>query len=77
MLLPHQGGIGKNGQFDLVIHFHGHEPIRKEFVKSAKGIVLVGIDLGIGSGAYQSTFSSPAARFLRTSVQRAIVTSRR
>lgn len=60
VLLPHQGGIGKNGQFDLVIHFHGHEPIRKEFVKSAKGIVLVGIDLGIGSGAYQSTFSSPA-----------------
>src|SRR5580698_6387941 len=22
VLLPHQGGIGKNGQFDLVIHFH-------------------------------------------------------
>ena len=61
VLLPHQGGISKNGQFDVVIHFHGHEPIRKEFVKSAKGIVLVGIDLGIGSGAYQSTFSSPAA----------------
>ena len=61
VLLPHQGGISKNGQFDVVIHFHGHEPIRKEFVKSAKGIVLVGIDLGIGSGAYQSTFSAPAA----------------
>jgi hypothetical protein len=60
VLLPHQGGISKNGQFDLVIHFHGHEPIRKEFVKSAKGIVLVGIDLGIGSGAYQNAFSSPA-----------------
>ena len=37
-----------------MIHFHGHEPIRKEFVKTAKGIVLVGIDLGIGSGAYQA-----------------------
>src|SRR5271170_5780394 len=59
VLIPHQGGIGKNGQFDVVIHFHGHEPIRKEFVKTAKGIVLVGIDLGIGSGAYQSAFSSP------------------
>src|SRR5580700_6409350 len=42
VLLPHQGGVSKNGQFDLVIHFHGHEPIRKEFVKTAKGIVLVG-----------------------------------
>ena len=44
VLLPHQGGVTRNGQFDVVIHFHGHEPIRKEFVKSAKGIVLVGID---------------------------------
>ncbi|APR86775.1 hypothetical protein A7982_12124 [Minicystis rosea] len=61
VLLPHQGGISKSGQFDVVIHFHGHEPIRKEFVKTAKGIVLVGIDLGIGSGAYQTAFSSPAA----------------
>jgi hypothetical protein len=60
VLMPHQGGISKSGQFDVVIHFHGHEPIRKEFVKTAKGIVLVGIDLGIGSGAYQAPFSNPA-----------------
>jgi len=60
VLVPHRGGISKSGQFDVVIHFHGHEPIRKEFVKTAKGMVLVGIDLGIGSGAYQSSFSSPA-----------------
>ncbi len=59
ILMPHQGGVSKSGQFDVVIHFHGHEPIRKEFVKTAKGIVLVGIDLGIGSGAYQQHFSSP------------------
>jgi hypothetical protein len=61
VLMPHQGGISKSGQFDLIVHFHGHEPIRKEFVKTAKGIVLVGIDLGIGSGVYQQTFSSPVA----------------
>lgn len=60
ILLPHQGGISKSGQFDVVIHFHGHEPVRKEFVKTAKGIVLVGIDLGIGSGAYQAPFSNPS-----------------
>jgi hypothetical protein len=60
VLLPHQGGISKSGQFDVVIHFHGHEPIRKEFVKTAKGIVLVGVDLGIGSGAYQAPFSNPS-----------------
>lgn len=57
MIAPHQGGVTKKGSFDLVVHFHGHEPIRKEFVKTADGIVLVGIDLGIGSGAYASGFA--------------------
>src|SRR4051794_31194840 len=31
VLMPHQGGLSKSGQFDVVVHFHGHEPIRKEF----------------------------------------------
>lgn len=59
MIMPHKGGITKSGGFDVVIHFHGHEPIRKEFVKTAKGAVLVGIDLGIGSGAYSKAFAAP------------------
>ncbi|HVK70434.1 MAG TPA: hypothetical protein VM694_38540 [Polyangium sp.] len=59
MIAPKKGGITKSGGFDLVVHFHGHEPIRKEFVKTAKGSVLVGIDLGIGSGAYAQGFAAP------------------
>lgn len=59
MLAPQRGGITKSGKFDLIVHFHGHYPVRKEFVKTAKGIVLVAIDLGIGSGAYSSAFASP------------------
>jgi hypothetical protein len=59
MIAPHKGGITKSGGFDVIVHFHGHEPVRKEFVKSADGVVLVGIDLGIGSGVYGSTFSAP------------------
>jgi hypothetical protein len=59
MIAPHKGGTTKSGGFDLVVHFHGHEPIRKEFVKTAKGPVLVGIDLGIGSGAYSKVFAMP------------------
>jgi hypothetical protein len=59
MISPHKGGITKTGSFDLIVHFHGHEPIRKEFVKTAKGSVLVGIDLGIGSGVYANAFASP------------------
>ncbi|MBK8251112.1 MAG: hypothetical protein IPK82_00385 [Polyangiaceae bacterium] len=59
MIAPKSGGVRKDGGFDVVIHFHGHEPIRKEFVKTSNGVVLVGIDLGIGSGAYQNGFASP------------------
>jgi hypothetical protein len=59
VIMPHKGGIRKNGGFDVLIHFHGHEPIRKEFVKIASGVVLVGIDLGIGSGVYANAFASP------------------
>jgi hypothetical protein len=59
MIAPKSGGVRKDGGFDLVIHFHGHEPIRKEFVKTSTGVVLIGIDMGIGSGAYQSGFASP------------------
>jgi hypothetical protein len=61
MIMPSRGGVTKTGGFDVVFHFHGHEPIRKEFVKSVDGVVLVGIDLGIGSGAYSSAFASPNA----------------
>lgn len=61
MIMPARGGVTKSGGFDVVFHFHGHEPIRKEFVKSVDGVVLVGIDLGIGSGAYSNAFASPSA----------------
>ena len=59
MLLPGRGGVTKDGRFDVVIHFHGHDPARKEFTKVANGQVFVGITLGIGSGAYSEAFASP------------------
>jgi LysM repeat protein len=61
MLAPQQGGITKDGGFDVIVHFHGHHPIRKEFVTEAKGIVLIGVDLGVGSAPYTGSFSAPAA----------------
>lgn len=60
-LLPGRGGVTKSGQFDVIVHFHGHEAARKEWVRVMDGAVLVGIDLGIGSGAYSSTFANPQA----------------
>ena len=64
MIAPKKGGITRSCQFDLIVHFHGHEPVRKEFVKTATGQVLVGIDLGLGSGPYADTFADPT-RFER------------
>lgn len=64
MIAPQKGGVTKSCGFDLVVHFHGHEPVRKEFVKTANGQVLVGIDLGIGSGPYADGFADPG-RFER------------
>ncbi|KYF53868.1 hypothetical protein BE08_42800, partial [Sorangium cellulosum] len=73
MIMPHKGGVTKRGGFDVIIHFHGHEALRKEFVKTAEGAVLVGIDLGIGSGAYSSAFSAPYVfENLLDSIERAV-----
>lgn len=57
MILPVRGGVGAGGEFDAVIHFHGHEAVRKEWVKVMDGAMLVGIDLGNGSGPYENTFA--------------------
>jgi hypothetical protein len=46
-----------NGNFDVVFHFHGREPIRKEWVKSMQNTVLVAVDIGIDSGAYADAYA--------------------
>jgi len=59
--------------FDVVFHFHGHEAARKEWVQVMERAVLVGIDLGNGSGPYASAFSGPETfAQLVASVERAI-----
>jgi hypothetical protein len=73
MISPGKGGVASNGAFDVMFHFHGHEPVRKEWVEVMDGAVLVGIDLGIGSGPYASAFASPEAfKRLVQSVEKAM-----
>jgi hypothetical protein len=60
-IMPQRGGITRNGEFDVMFHFHGHEPARKEWVQIMDGAVLVGIDLGTGSGYYEQAFVAPDA----------------
>lgn len=61
LIMPQRGGVTSNGAFDVMIHFHGHEAVRKEWVQIMDGAVLVGIDLGIGSGYYSTAFNAPDA----------------
>jgi hypothetical protein len=73
MIAPGRGGLTQSGQFDVMFHFHGHEPVRKEWVRVMDGAVLVGIDLGIGSGPYESAFAAPGTfEKLVESVERAM-----
>jgi hypothetical protein len=73
MIAPQVGGVSSRGEFDLMIHFHGHEPARKEWVQAMDGAVLAGIDLGTGSGPYETAFARRGAlKSLVESVERAM-----
>jgi hypothetical protein len=73
MIAPLKGGVTPSGAFDVMFHFHGHEAIRKEWVQVMDGAVLVGIDLGNGSGPYEQTFANPAVfKTLLASVEQAM-----
>jgi hypothetical protein len=61
ILLPRRGGVSERGEFDVVFHFHGHDPARKEWVQAMSGVVFVGVTLGVGSGAYENAYRSPSA----------------
>lgn len=73
MIIPERGGITSSGRFDVMFHFHGHEAVRKEWVQVMDGAVLVGIDLGLGSGPYSAAFNSENAfKTLVKSVEKAV-----
>ncbi len=59
MLMPKRGALTADNGFDVMIHFHGGNAVRKMIADSARGIFVVGIDLGAGSGAYGRPFSDP------------------
>ena len=59
MLMPKRGAITTKGGFDLIIHFHGGNAIRKHIARSMQGAFVVGIDLGAVSSAYGKPFKEP------------------
>ncbi len=59
MLMPKRGALTLDNGFDVMIHFHGGNAVRKMIADTARGIFVVGIDLGAGSSAYGRPFSDP------------------
>ena len=73
MLIPQKGGHTPDMGFDVLIHFHGHEPTRKTLVQVARGVTFVGIDLGIASGPYMKAYQTPGTfQVLRDSIEESL-----
>ncbi|HXK20004.1 MAG TPA: hypothetical protein VNG33_19470, partial [Polyangiaceae bacterium] len=66
LIAPRDFGLDQQGRFDLVIHLHGDEPIRRELVKSGARFVLYTLTLDTsqsyapvfnGAGSFQAVVS--------------------
>ena len=61
LTMPQKGGHTDDGGYDVLVHFHGHEPVRKTVVQVSRGVSYVGVDKGLGSGPYATAFKLPGA----------------
>jgi hypothetical protein len=57
LLLPPGGGVRADGSYDLLLHFHGAEAVRKEIAPEDLGLVVYALDAGTGSSAYERRFA--------------------
>jgi hypothetical protein len=74
VLIPKRGGHTKDLGFDVLLHFHGMDPLRKTLVQVAGGVVLAGVDRGAGSGRYTRDYRHRKWVFprLRRAIERAL-----
>jgi hypothetical protein len=59
-LIPQKGGHTPDMGFDVLIHFHGGEAVRKALVQVTRGLTLVMVDLGMGGGGYSKMLGAPS-----------------
>lgn len=52
LLVPPGGGLRADGAFDLLVHFHGAEPVRKELAPQDLSLVVFAVDAGTRSSHY-------------------------
>jgi hypothetical protein len=61
LLVPTGRGLDDAGGFNLLVHFHGAEPIRKQLAPEGYDLVILGIDAGTLSSHYESVMSGERA----------------
>lgn len=74
ILIPQKGGHTPDFGYDVLVHFHGADAVRKLLVQTARGVVLVLVDKGLGGGAPYTRALGTKFMFplLRTSIAKAL-----
>lgn len=71
LLVPRQPAIDASGQFTLVVHLHGNDPVRRELVASGQRFVLYAITLDVGQ-SYAPLLSGQGLDALVTEVEQTL-----
>jgi hypothetical protein len=61
ILVPQKGGHTADMGYDVLVHFHGSDAVRRILVQVTRGLVLVLVDKGNGGGGYARALKSGAA----------------
>lgn len=70
--IPERGGHTEDLGFDVIVHFHGFQSVRKTLATRARGVVLAGFDLGTISGEYGERVSPLLFETILKNVTRAL-----
>ncbi len=71
-LLVAPEAVEPGGGYDLLVHFHGAEPVRKELAPLELGLVVAAVDAGTRSSDYARAMAQGAWEALRASIDRAV-----
>jgi hypothetical protein len=62
MYLPTNFEVAEDGTFDVLLHFHGAPPaLEKAVEQNGLNVAVLTVNLGIGSGAYETTYQDPGS----------------
>jgi hypothetical protein len=71
-LIPPAGAIAPGGGYDLLVHFHGAEPVRRELAPLNLGLVIAAVDAGTRSSDYARAMRDQAWESLLDAIRRAV-----